>query len=144
MHSLCNASASVGLLNVHPACFFEAYKTRLYATVAPFCSSCLQSGWHGARSDAGLHTKLHRVRHPCDQPSCVHAGRHATWGWVCFCCAAIMSVCHRLALRLAEIDGGGGVILDCTHTQKLTRLSRCLGLMSKPVSIWEDCVLMLS
>lgn len=35
-------------------------------------------------------------------------------------------------LKLME---GGGVILDCTHTQKLTRLSRCLGLMSKPVSI---------
>lgn len=28
-----------------------------------------------------------------------------------------MSVCHRLALSLAGIHGGGGVILDCTHTE---------------------------
>lgn len=39
---------------------------------------------------------------------------------VCCCFAAIMSVCHKLALRLAGIDGGGGARLDCTHTQALS------------------------
>lgn len=37
---------------------------------------------------------------------------HEPLTWLCRRRAAIMSVCHRLALRLAGIDGGGGLYLD--------------------------------
>lgn len=44
----------------------------------------------------------------------VHAARRAPsagQSWGLFCRAAIMSVCHRLAQRLARIDGGAGLSL---------------------------------
>lgn len=54
-----------------PACFYVA---QIDAVVElrwlPFCSSCLQSGWHGAWSDAGLHnTKLMPALAPL-RPGC--------------------------------------------------------------------------
>lgn len=83
-------------------------------------------------------------------PARVHAARRASLAgqsWGLFCRAAIMSVCHRLAQRLAGIDGGGGAKLDCRRVrrQKLTRLSaRCSALMSNPLSILQGCLIGLT
>lgn len=93
---------------------------------------------------SGLHTKLRR---PCEPPARVHAARRASLAgqsWGLFCRAAIMSVCHRLAQRLAGIDRGGGAKLDCrrARTQKLTRLSaRCSASMSDPLSVLQGCLI---
>lgn len=118
------------------------------ATLAPFCSSCLQSRWHGERSKAGLHTKLNSL---CSQLYWTHADCHASchaikipWSWVCF---AVLQLCQcatdsrRHWLKLIE---GAGLSL-IAHTESWPDcLCCCLGLLNKLVINWQDSVLMPS
>lgn len=66
-------------------------------------------------------TKLPRRSASASTPLAVPLPRGHSWGL--FCRAAIMSVCHRLAQRLAGIDRRGGAKLDCgrARAQKMTR-----------------------
>lgn len=68
---------------------------------------------------------------------CGHGSR------VCFRSAAIMSVCHRVALRLAGIDGEGAGLLLIARSGVWPDCLACLGLMTKLVIVVQDCVIML-
>lgn len=124
------------------------------AALAPFCSSCLQSRWHGAWSSAGLHTKAE----PALPPLLPAVTRTRCLSWYLnttklgsvftvlqLCQCATGSRCDWLKL----MEGAGLSLIAQTHTHTHTKLTSllpccCLGLISKPVITWQDWVLMLS
>lgn len=79
MHGVGDASASLRLTAVRPACSYDGHKTRRCCP-----GSILQllftigMTWRSPWSNAGLHTKHKRLCHPCDQLRCAHAACYGT------------------------------------------------------------------